>query len=72
MSRKLERMSQPEDSVKTSGMPGWAKVTLLVVGIALLALLIMIIVMAPMGGDHGPGRHMGTPVVDTITVVLAK
>lgn len=38
------------------GMPRWVKIG----GIVILALLLLAIAAAALlGGDHGPGRHMG-------------
>ena len=38
------------------GMPRWVKVT----GIVVLGLLVVAIVAAlALGGEHGPGRHLG-------------
>lgn len=36
------------------GVPRWLKVTGLVVG---LVVLILVVAMLLVGGDHGPGRH---------------
>lgn len=37
-------------------MPRWVKVAAVVVGI--LILLFVVLTLAGVGGDHGPGRHM--------------
>ncbi len=47
---------ETDEATPGTGMPGWAKVTLLLAG---LALLLMIVVMTASGGNHGPGRHTG-------------
>ena len=38
------------------GMPRWAKVSIIVVG-GIVALL-LVLKVAGVGGEHGPGRHM--------------
>jgi hypothetical protein len=40
------------------GMPRWVKVSALVTGVLVLAIVLMLVLG---GGDHGPGRHMGGP-----------
>ncbi|MFC4003000.1 hypothetical protein ACFS2C_13580 [Prauserella oleivorans] len=49
------------DRPSTSGtpprVPRWVKVSAIVVGI--LVLLVVIVKFAGLGGDHGPGRHLG-------------
>ncbi|MEU7278030.1 hypothetical protein AB0A69_04420 [Streptomyces sp. NPDC045431] len=40
--------------------PRWVKVSAIVVGI--LVLLLAILMLTGLGGDHGPGRHMGVGV----------
>ena len=37
--------------------PRWVKVSAIVVGV--LVLLAVIVKLTGLGGDHGPGRHMG-------------
>ncbi|MFI9585927.1 hypothetical protein ACIHCQ_29730 [Streptomyces sp. NPDC052236] len=37
--------------------PRWVKVSAIVVGV--LILLVLITKLTGLGGDHGPGRHMG-------------
>lgn len=44
------------DGASTTGMPRWVKVSLLVVG--LLIAIFIVLQLAGVGGDHGPGRHM--------------
>lgn len=39
-------------------MPRWVKLSALVVAIVLL--LVVIAMLAGVGGDHGPGRHTGS------------
>lgn len=41
------------DGKQTSGMPRWVKVSAIVVA----ALLVLMVVLMLVGGDHGPGRH---------------
>ncbi|WP_274560814.1 hypothetical protein [Streptomyces spiramyceticus] len=38
--------------------PRWVKVFAIIVGV--LILLVVIAKLTGLGGDHGPGRHMGT------------
>ena len=45
-----------EEQPSAGGMPRWAKISLIVVG-ALVALFI-VLNLAGLGGEHGPGRHM--------------
>ncbi len=40
-----------------TGMPRWVKVSLIVVGVLVAAFLILKV--AGVGGEHGPGRHLG-------------
>ncbi|MFD8381812.1 hypothetical protein ACFV2X_25375 [Streptomyces sp. NPDC059679] len=47
------------------GMPGWLKVTGIVVGV--LVLLTLIVMLTGLGGDHGPGRHMGSSGQPSLT-----
>jgi hypothetical protein len=44
-------------ATRAAGMPRWVKVSLIVV-IILVALFIGL-QLAGVGGDHGPGRHLG-------------
>lgn len=39
------------------GAPRWVKVAALIVGV--LILLVVIAQLTGLGGDHGPGRHVG-------------
>ncbi|MFP1628483.1 hypothetical protein ACLB9X_25690 [Streptomyces sp. 5K101] len=48
--------SQPPRS-NPPGAPRWAKVSAIVVGV--LILLAVVVKLTGLGGDHGPGRHMG-------------
>jgi hypothetical protein len=43
----------------SAGMPRWVKVTLIVAGI----LVVLVLVVLLSGGEHGPGRHMGSGLV---------
>ena len=36
------------------GMPGWVKVS----GVMVLVLVLLLVIAMVVGGDHGPGRHM--------------
>ncbi|MDQ2983841.1 MAG: hypothetical protein M3R70_07970 [Actinomycetota bacterium] len=43
------------DRGSTHGMPLWVKVF----GIIALVLVLMVVTMLVIGGNHGPGRHFG-------------
>ena len=43
---------------KPPGVPGWVKISVIVVAILVLVLVVAMVV----GGNHGPGRHMSAPV----------
>ncbi len=45
------------DPAPASGMPRWVKVSLIIVAVVILTFVILKI--AGVGGEHGPGRHMG-------------
>lgn len=45
------------DREKTTGVPRWVKVLLIVV--AIVALLIVAMLLLGIGGEHGPSRHGG-------------
>lgn len=42
----------PEDE-QAGGMPRWVKVSAIVV----VAVMVLMVVLMLVGGDHGPGRH---------------
>ena len=46
------------------GLPRWVWVSLIAVGLLLVVLLVAMLV----GGNHGPGRHMGAPALGTVLV----
>ena len=50
------------DRGSTTGVPRWVKVSLVVVGV--LIALFLVLKLTGLGGEHGPGRHMG-PAGDT-------
>ncbi|MDQ1012079.1 hypothetical protein QFZ82_006564 [Streptomyces sp. V4I23] len=52
-------MADPSPSPRSDPpkAPRWAKVSAVVVGV--LILLAVIVKLTGLGGDHGPGRHMG-------------
>lgn len=56
------RATEP-DQPGPPGMPPWVKIA----GVVVLALVLLFLVLrlAGLGGDHGPGRHMsqGVPVL---------
>ena len=54
------------------GTPRWVKASGIVVG--MLALLLAVVIVAGMGGPHGPGRHMrsGEAVGDTLSSGVTK
>jgi hypothetical protein len=45
------------DRRSTGGMPPWVKVSLIIV--AVLVALFVVLNLTGLGGDHGPGRHVG-------------
>jgi hypothetical protein len=48
--------STAKDRPPAAGMPGWVKVSLIVVGLLVVAFIVL--QLLGVGGDHGPGRHM--------------
>ena len=48
-----------------AGMPRWVKLFLLVG----LVVLVVVVALLVVGGDHGPGRHASLP--SAVTLVLA-
>ena len=48
-------MTEERDAT-SAGLPTWVRTTLIVLGVLLV---LMVVVMLAMGGNHGPGRHMG-------------
>jgi len=46
-----------DDGAPPTGMPRWVKVSLIIV--AALVLAFVILRLTGVGGEHGPGRHMG-------------
>ena len=51
------------------GMPRWVRIAAIVVG--LLILVFVVLQLAGVGGDHGPGRHMSGQEVPTQAVPSA-
>lgn len=52
-------------------VPRWVKVSAIVAGT--LILLVVIVLVTGLGGDHGPGRHLGaghTPSTGVLAVPL--
>jgi hypothetical protein len=45
-----------ERSVAPPERPRWVKISAVVVAVVIMLVLIILLV----GGDHGPGRHIGT------------
>ncbi|MBC9725025.1 hypothetical protein [Streptomyces sp. TRM68367] len=51
---------EPDSGLPSSGpprAPRWVKVSGIIVGV--LILLVVIVKLTGLGGDHGPGRHTG-------------
>ena len=48
----------PSDDVggQPPGVPRWLKISAVVVAVVIV---VVVIVMVLVGGDHGPGRHLG-------------
>ena len=45
------------DGGSLTGMPGWVKISLIIV--AALVALFVVLRITGVGGEHGPGRHIG-------------
>ena len=45
------------DRGPTTGPPRWVKVA----GIIALALIVLVLIVLLVGGNHGPGRHQSSP-----------
>lgn len=53
-------------------VPRWVKALAVIAGV--LALLVLILVLTGLGGEHGPGRHTGsgpTPMIGVTTEEIA-
>lgn len=57
-----------EPALSAPGIPRWVKF-LLILGAALLLFLVL---SAVAGGNHGPGRHMGSPDSADVTSPLSQ
>lgn len=49
--------SQPPVPEQPPGAPRWVKVS----GVVVVVLLVVLVVAMLLGGNHGPGRHLGAP-----------
>lgn len=49
--------------------PRWVKVSAIIVGI--LIALIVVAKLTGLGGEHGPGRHMGAGTASGVTAIAA-
>ena len=63
-SRRLERELAPTGP---PGVPRWVKISGALVAVILLVLVVIMV----LGGNHGPGRHMGAPVAKPSTPAVA-
>ena len=52
-----EETGRELDHAPATGMPRWVKVSLIVVGVLIAVFLLLKV--AGVGGQHGPGRHFG-------------
>jgi hypothetical protein len=50
-----DRGEEVDGRASTAGPPRWVKVF----GIIALVLVVLVVVMLLVGGNHGPGRHVG-------------
>ena len=50
-----DRGGEADGEGSTAGPPRWVKVF----GIIALVLVVLVVVMLLVGGNHGPGRHVG-------------
>lgn len=48
-------MAQPPEYSAPPGMPRWVKIF----GIVALVLIVIVVIILVVGGNHGPGRHLG-------------
>ena len=55
MTHQDDAPARPDDAGSPPGMPRWVKVAALVVG--LLILVVLILQLTGMAGEHGPGMH---------------
>ncbi|TWE27464.1 hypothetical protein [Prauserella muralis] len=51
-------------------VPRWVKVAAIVVGI--LVLLVVIVKLTGLGGNHGPGRHLGAGETPSASVIAVQ
>ena len=52
------------------GMPRWVKITGLVVGV--LILVIVLVTLTGLAGDHGPARHLSGTGSESATLVSGR
>jgi hypothetical protein len=66
------KMVEPSSASRgrSAGMPRWVKVSL-TVG-AILLLLVIVVVVFQIGGEHGPGRHLGLPMAPLTAAPLSS
>ncbi len=53
-------MAQPPDYGTPPNTPRWVKVF----GIVVIVLIVIVVIGMLIGGNHGPGRHLGLPSTD--------
>ena len=61
-----QHAARPDASDAPPGMPRWVKVAAVVVG--LLILLLLVLQLTGIAGEHGPGMHssLGSPAVSQV------
>lgn len=53
-------MNEPSHRTQPPRMPHWVKVSLIIAGVVIL--LVVVLMLAGVGGQHGPGRHTSVGV----------
>jgi hypothetical protein len=48
-------MTQPQDHGAPPGIPRWVKIF----GIIAIVVIVLVVIAMLLGGNHGPGRHLG-------------